>query len=95
MLMVNGNILSQFKETSDLEKRDQNKIKSLEENVEKLKTENARSVEEAANYLKIIEDLSQGHSPSTQNNEHHNQLQTGDLQWKHQKYNENVRNIRK
>ena len=58
MLMVNGNILSQFKETSDLEKRYQNKIKSLEENVEKLKTENARSVEEAANYLKIIEDLS-------------------------------------
>ena len=58
MLMVNGNILSQFKETSDFEKRYQNKIKSLEENVEKLKTENARSVEEAANYLKIIEDLS-------------------------------------
>ena len=57
MLMVNGNILSQFKETSDLGKRYQSKIKSLEENVEKLKTENEGSVEEAANYLKIIEDL--------------------------------------
>ena len=75
------NILSQFKVTNDLEKSYQSKIRSLEENVDKLKTENKRLVEEAANYLKIIEDLSKGHSP-TQNNEHHNQLQTGDLQGK-------------
>ena len=66
----------------------------LEENVEKLKTENKRLVEEAAYYLKIIEDLSKGHSP-TQNNEHHNQLQTGDLQWERQQYNKNIRSIRK
>ena len=32
-------------------------MKSLEENVVELKTENKRLVEEAANYLKIIEDL--------------------------------------
>ena len=38
-LKVNGNILSQFKETNDLEKSYQSKIKSSEENVEKLKTE--------------------------------------------------------
>ena len=31
----------------------------------------------------------------TQNNEHHNQLQTGNLQWEHQQYNKNIRNIRK
>ena len=49
---VNGNILSQFKKTNDLEKSYQSKIKSLEENVEKLKTENERLVEEAANYLR-------------------------------------------
>ena len=36
-LKVNGNILSQFKETNDLEKSYQSKIKSLEENVEKQK----------------------------------------------------------
>ena len=59
---VNGNILSQFKETNDLEKSYQSKIKLLEENVEKLKTENTRLVGEAANYLKSIEDLSKGHS---------------------------------
>ena len=82
-LKVNGNILRQLTETNDLEKSYQSKIKSLEENVEKLKTENKRSVEEAANYLKIIEDLSKEHT-STQNNEHHNQLQTGDLKWEHQ-----------
>ena len=93
-LKVNGNILSQFKETNDLEKSYQSKIKSLEENVEKLKTENKRLVEEAANYLKIIEDLPKGHS-STQNNEHYNQLQTGDLQWEHQQYNKNIRKIKK
>ena len=93
-LKVNGNILSQFKEANDLEKNYQSKIKLLEENVEKLKTENSSLVEEAANYLKIIEDLSKGHSP-TQNNEHHNQLQTGDSQWEHQQYNKNNSNIRK
>ena len=64
--------MSQFKETNGLEKSYQRRIKSFEENVEKLKTENNRLVEEAANYLKIIEGLSKGHSP-TQNNEHHNQ----------------------
>ena len=58
----------------------QSKIKLLEENVEKLKTKNKRLVEEVANYFKIIKDLSKGHT-STQNNEHHDQLQTGDLQW--------------
>ena len=60
----------------------QSKIKLLEENVEKLKTKNKRLVEEVANYFKIIKDLSKGHT-STQNNEHHDQLQTGDLQWEH------------
>ena len=60
----------------------QSKIKLLEENVEKLKTKNKRLVEEVANYFKIIKDLSKGHT-SIQNNEHHNQLQTGDLQWEH------------
>ena len=60
----------------------------------KLKTGNKRLVKEAANYLKIIEELSKRHSP-TQNNEHHYQLQTGDLQWEHQQYNKNIRNIRK
>ena len=89
-LKVNGNILSQFKETNDLEKSYQSKIKSLEENVEKLKAENKRLVEEAANYVTLF----QGHS-STQNNEHHNQLQTGDLKWEHQQCNENIGNIRK
>ena len=88
-LKVNGNILSQFKETNE-----QSNIRSLEENLEKLKTENKRLVEEAANYLKIIEELSKGQS-STQNNDHHNQLQTGDLQWKHQQYNKNFRKIKK
>ena len=43
----------------------------LEENVEKLKTESKRLVEETGNYLKIIQNLSKGHL-STQNNEHHN-----------------------
>ena len=66
--------MSQFKETNDLEKSCQSKIKSLEENVEEPKTENKRLVEEAANYVKLF----QGHS-STQIDEHHNQLQTGDL----------------
>ena len=61
-LKVNGTILSQFKETTNLEKIFQSKIKSIEENVEKLKTEIKRLVEETANYLKIIEDLSKGHS---------------------------------
>ena len=56
-----------MKETNDLEKSYQCKIKLLEEDVEKLKTENKRLVEKAASYLKIIEDLSKGHS-STQNN---------------------------
>ena len=93
-LKVNGNILSQFKETNDLEQSYQSKIKSLEENVEKLKTENKRLVEEAANYFKIIEDLPKGHS-SRQNNEHYNQFQTGDLQWEHQQYNKNIRKIKK
>ena len=91
---VNGNILSQFTETNDLEKSYQSKIKSLEENVEELKTENKRLVEEAANYLRIIENLPKGHTP-TQNNEHDNQLQKGDLQWEHQQYNKNIRNIKK
>ena len=76
-LKVNGNILSQFKETNDLEQSYLSKIKSLKENVKKLKTENKRLVEEAANYLKIIEDLPKGHS-SRQNNEHYYQLQTGE-----------------
>ena len=80
--------MSQFKKTNDLEKSYQSKIKLLEENVEKLKTENKRLVEEAAKYLKIIE------NSSTQNNKHHNQIQTGDLQWEHQKYNKNS-NIKK
>ena len=93
-LKVNGNILSQFKETNDLEQSYLSKIKSLKENVKKLKTENKRLVEEAANYLKIIEELSKGHS-STQNNDHPNQLKTGDLQWKHQQYNKNFRKIKK
>ena len=88
-LKVNGNILSQFKETNE-----QSNIRSLEENLEKLKTENKRLVEEAANYLKIIEDLPKGHS-SRQNNEHYYQLQTGDLQWEHQQYNKNIRKIKK
>ena len=44
---VNGNILSQFTETNDLEKSYQSRIKSLEENGKKLKTENRRLVEEA------------------------------------------------
>ena len=58
----------------------------LEENVEKLKTENKRLVEEAADYLKIIQDLPKEHS-STQKNEHHNELQRGNLlQWDHQQY---------
>ena len=56
-----------LKETNDLEKSYQCKIKLLEEDVEKLKTENKRLVEKAASYLKIIEDLPKGHS-STQNN---------------------------
>ena len=43
-LKVNGNILSHFKETNEHEKSYQSKIKSLEENVEKLKTENKRLV---------------------------------------------------
>ena len=51
-------------------------------------------VEEAANYLEIIKYLSKGHW-STQNNEPRNQLQTVDLQWVHQQYNKNIRNIRK
>ena len=93
-LKVNGNILSQFKETNDLEQSYLSKIKSLKENVKKLKTENKRFVEEAANYLKIIEDLPKGHS-SRQNNEHYYQLQTGDLQWEHQQYNKNIRKIKK
>ena len=81
--------MSQFKETNE-----QSNIRSLEENLEKLKTENKRLVEEAANYLKIIEDLPKGHS-SRQNNEHYYQLQTGDLQWEHQQYNKNIRKIKK
>ena len=43
-LKVNGNILSHFKETNEHEKSYQSKIKSLEENVEKLRTENKRLV---------------------------------------------------
>ena len=43
-LKVNGNILSHFKETNEHEKSYQSKTKSLEENVEKLKTENKRLV---------------------------------------------------
>ena len=54
----------------------------LEENIEKSKTESKRLVDEAANYLKIIDELSMGHS-STQNNKHHDQLQTEDLHWEH------------
>ena len=50
----------------------------LEENSEKLKTESKRLVDEAANYLKNIDELSMERS-STQNNKHHDQLQTGDL----------------
>ena len=46
------------------------------------KTENKRLVEEATIHLKIIKDLSKGHT-STQHNEHHNQLQAEDLQWEH------------
>ena len=64
-------------------------IKTYNQNIE-----NKRLVEEVANYFKIIEGLSKGHSP-TQNNEHHNQLQKGHLQWEHQQYNKNIRNIRK
>ena len=79
--------MSQFKETNDIEKSYQSKIRLLEENVEKLKTENKRFVEEAANYLKIIEDSSKGYSP-TQNNEHNNQLQQGI-------YNGSINNITK
>ena len=30
-----------------------------------------------------------------QNNEDHNQLQLGDLQWEHQQYHKNITNIRK
>ena len=66
----------------------------LEENSEKLKTESKRLVDEAANYLKNIDELSMEHS-STQNNKHHDQLQTGDLHWEHQWYDRSIRNIRK
>ena len=86
--------MSQFKETNDLEKSYQSKIKSLEKNVQKLKTENKRLAEEAANYSQTTEDLSKEHS-STQNNEDHNQLQTGDLQWEHQQYNKNFTHVKK
>ena len=94
-LKGNGNILSQFKETNDLEKNYQRKIKSLrrkcwESKNWKLKI-SWRNCQLFKNYWGL---LSKGHS-STQNNEHHSQSQIRDLQWGYQKYNKNIRIIRK